>query len=181
MRYILFAAALVVIAAITPGAMKLQSVPEGEATRNASEAPGYAMSATPSAKPTNVSAQSGRKVRIEADPTGHFRAEFKFNGRKIDAMIDTGATVVAINVSTARKIGIAVPAADFKYEVSTANGTARAAAATIDDVQIGRIRLDGVQAMVLEDKALKGVLVGMSVLKRLARYQVEGQVLLLEQ
>src|SRR5262245_34365330 len=48
----------------------------------------------------------GRKVRLAADPAGHYLAEFKLNGRRINAMIDTGATLVAVNFSTARKIGI---------------------------------------------------------------------------
>ena len=48
----------------------------------------------------------GRKVRMPADERGHFSGEFKLNGRSVDALIDTGATLVAINLSTARRIGI---------------------------------------------------------------------------
>jgi len=171
---------MVVIGAITPGALKRQSTPEGETARTASEPSAY-MAATPKAKPTTVSAPTGRKVRIEADKAGHYRAELKFNGRRIEGLIDTGATVVAINKSTARKIGLPVASLDFRYEVSTANGKAKAAAAIIDTIDIGRIRLDNVEAMVLDDRALGGTLIGMSVLKRLSRYQVEDQVLVLEQ
>ena len=172
---------MVVIGAITPSALKRQSTPENEATRTAPERSAYGMSATAKAKPTTVSAPTGRKVRIEADKTGHYRAELKFNGRRIEGLIDTGATVVAINKSTARKIGLPVASLDFKYEVSTANGKAKAAVAMIETIDIGRIRLDNVEAMVLDDRALSGTLIGMSVLKRLSRYQVEDQVLVLEQ
>ncbi|MGB3501998.1 MAG: TIGR02281 family clan AA aspartic protease [Mesorhizobium sp.] len=126
-------------------------------------------------------ALSGRKVRLEADRSGHFRGEFRLNGRAVEALIDTGATVVAINSSTARRIGLSVQPSEFKYQVQTANGATKAAAVRIADLQIGRIRLDNVDAMVLDDRALKGALVGMSVLKRLSRYQVEGQTLVLEQ
>jgi aspartyl protease family protein len=72
-------------------------------------------------------------------------------------------------------------ASDFKHRVSTANGEAKAAVAMIDVLEVGRIRLEGIQAMVLEDKALQSTLVGMNVLNRLARYKVEGKVLVLEQ
>jgi aspartyl protease family protein len=124
---------------------------------------------------------SGRKVRIEMDPLGHFVTEFRLNGRRITALVDTGATLVAINTSTARRIGIRLSPSDFKYEVGTANGKTRAASVTIDSVQIGRIRVDEVHAAVLDDDALEGTLVGMSFLKRLRTFKVENGSLLLRQ
>lgn len=123
----------------------------------------------------------GRKVRLSADERGHFSAEFKLNGRRVDALVDTGATLVAINRSTARRIGINLVPTDFIYEVNTANGTAKAAAAMIDQLQIGRIHLENVEAVVLEDRALQGTLIGMSFLKRLGKFQVENGGLLLVQ
>lgn len=123
----------------------------------------------------------GRKVRIAADPRGHFTADFRLNGRSVDAMVDTGATLVAINLSTARRIGIQLAPADFKHTVKTANGKTRAASATIERLQIGRILVENVDAVVLEDHALDGTLIGVSFLKRLAKYQVEDGALLLVQ
>lgn len=141
--------------------------------------------AQPSAMAPNAkvafSAPSARKVTVDADARGHFSASFRLNGRQIDAMIDTGASVVAINLSTARRIGVQVGNADFVHDVSTANGTVKAAIANIDRLQIGRIEVENVQAMVLQDKALSGTLIGMSFLSRLARYQVEGGALLMVQ
>lgn len=124
---------------------------------------------------------SGRKVRIEMDSLGHFVTDFKLNGRRTTALVDTGATLVAINMSTARRIGIRLSPSDFKYEVGTANGKTRAASVTIDEVRIGHIRLDDVHAAVLDDAALEGTLVGMSFLKRLKSFKVEGGSLLLQQ
>src|SRR5690242_11067473 len=80
----------------------------------------------------------GRKVRLPADKRGHFAADFRLNGQSEAAMIDTGATLVAINTSTARRIGIVLTPSDFHYKVSTANGQTKAAAATIDQIQIGK-------------------------------------------
>lgn len=124
---------------------------------------------------------SSRRVRLEPDGRGHFVSEFRINGRTVEAMIDTGASVVAINASTARRIGVSVSPADFRQEVNTANGTIRAAPATLDRLEIGGIVVRDVQAVVLDDKALSGTLIGMSFLKGLDRYQVEGGRLLLEQ
>jgi aspartyl protease family protein len=123
----------------------------------------------------------GRKVRVPANANGHFLADFKINGRSVNAMVDTGATLVAINLSTAKRIGIILTPADFKYKVSTANGNAKAAGVNIDSLQIGRIAVDNVQAVVLEDQALDGSLIGMSFLKQLSKFQVEDGSLILSQ
>jgi len=124
---------------------------------------------------------TGRRVEVAMDERGHFTGAFRVNGTRIDAMIDTGATLVAINRSTAARVGMNLTAKDFKYKVDTANGPALAAAGVIDSLQIGRIRVDGVQAVVLEDKSLKQTLVGMSFLNRLSTFRVERGRLLLEQ
>ena len=120
-------------------------------------------------------------VSIPADKTGHFRTELRFNGRKVEGLIDTGATLVAMNETTARKIGITVSRSEFKYEVNTATGKARAAVVRIDSIEIGRIRVNDVDAVVMEDKSLHNTLIGMSLLKQLARFEVKDEVLLLEQ
>lgn len=126
-------------------------------------------------------ARSSRSFGIKADSAGHYRADFRLNGRSVDALIDTGATLIAINRSTARRLGISLSNGDFKHEVRTANGTTKAAAAMIETVEVGRIRVRDVQAVVLEDQALAGTLVGMSFLSRLSGYKVEYGELVLEQ
>ena len=123
----------------------------------------------------------GRKVRLPADSRGHFTGDFKLNGRRVEALVDTGATLVAINASMAKRIGIDLTPADFKYEVDTANGKARAASAMIDNLQIGRIHIESVQALVLDDNALDGTLIGMSFLNRLGRFEVADGALVLTQ
>jgi aspartyl protease family protein len=123
----------------------------------------------------------GRKVRLHADARGHYAADFRLNGHDVPAMIDTGATVVAINEATARRIGIVLMPSDFTHAVTTANGKTRAAVATIDAIQIGKIYVEKVPAVVLEDSALAGTLVGMSFLKRLSKFQVENGAMILQQ
>ena len=123
----------------------------------------------------------GRKVLLQPDARGHFLAAFRINGRPADGMIDTGATLVALTASTARRAGIALSPADFRAEVDTANGRTRAAMVRLDRLEIGKIALEGVEAMVLDDKALGTNLIGMSFLKRLGKYQVENGALLLVQ
>lgn len=142
------------------------------------EAP--AAPAVPRAEPAALS-PAGRKVRLDADASGHFRAEFRMNGAAVPALVDTGATLVAINRATARRIGLSVAESDFTASANTANGRVRVAPVVIDRMVLGRIELDRVAAVVLDDEALSGTLVGMSFLSRLRRYSVEGGALALEQ
>ncbi|QPC90926.1 TIGR02281 family clan AA aspartic protease [Mesorhizobium sp. INR15] len=123
----------------------------------------------------------GRKVVVNADARGHFSSTFKLNGRQVDGMIDTGATLVAVNTSTARRIGLSLNASDFNREVNTANGSIKAAVVMIDRLQIGSITINDVQAIVLDDRALQTNLIGMSFLNRLDKYQAENGALLLVQ
>jgi len=136
---------------------------------------------TTSQPPAQAEVLLGRNVRVAADPFGHFKADFRLNGHSVDAMVDTGATLVAMNTSTARRVGIRVSPADLKYTVKTANGETRAVGVVIKKLQIGRIVVENVEAVVLEDRALQGTLIGVSFLKRLARYEVANDTLLLVQ
>jgi len=146
------------------------------------EAPAGAPKAIRTAKADPASNPlSGRRHAVVMDSQGHFRDEFRLNGYRTRALVDTGATLVAINASMAQRIGIHLKASDFKYEVNTANGATKAAAARIANLQIGRIYVENVDAVVLEDKALSGTLIGMSFLKRLQSFQVDNGHLILEQ
>lgn len=161
------------------------AVESGTATvpDTAAVAPG-APGATVAARPQDearAQSVSGRKVRLAADESGHFNADFRLNGRIVQAMIDTGASTVAINRSTARRIGISLAASDFTVPVNTANGTTMGALATIERLEVGRVAVNGVQAVVLDDDALSGTLIGMSFLSRLKRYHVENHAMVLEE
>lgn len=136
----------------------------------------------PAAKAETVAVQTGqgaarytgnRSAVIDANPGGHFTGVFTLNGRKEEGLIDTGASMVAINVSTAQRIGIDRADLDFRYAVDTANGKTRAAYIRLDRIEIGPVRLENIGAMVLDDKALSGTLIGMSFLKGLSSYKVE--------
>ena len=96
-------------------------------------------------------------------------------------MIDTGASVVAMNRTTARRVGVSPANSEFIHPVNTANGTVNAASARLDRLEIGGIVVRDVQAVVLDDNALSGTLIGMSFLNSLRRYRVENARLFLEQ
>lgn len=164
LRTVIFAAIAAAIATQIPAVMELAgNPPEQAATQKPVEA----------AKVQPVSATPG-SVILEADGRGHFNGAFRMNGRSVDGMVDTGASLVAINESTARKLGFGVNSLDFRYAVNTANGNTDAALIVLDRVEIGNVRVREVKAFVLRDKALSGTLVGMSFLKKLKSFQVEA-------
>lgn len=127
----------------------------------------------PSLPPVKRRSSAPGTVVLTADARGHFLSTFKLNGKPVEGMVDTGATAVAINESTARRLGFAANSLDFKYTSSTANGDTKVAVVTLDRVEIEGIRVSGVRAVVLRDASLSGTLIGMSFLSRLAAFRVE--------
>ena len=71
-------------------------------------------------------AASGRSVTIPKDSRGHFQADARVDGRNLGFMIDTGASTIALNESSAAHLGIRPFRGDFTTPVSTANGKAMA-------------------------------------------------------
>lgn len=124
---------------------------------------------------------SGRVARIRMDSRGHFVTKAKMNGRSIEVLVDTGATSVAIDEKTARRLGIRLKNSDYKYEVATANGRVKAASAVIKKVQIGRVTVHDVKAAVLQGDGLDGTLLGMSFLGQLREFKIRDGELIMRQ
>jgi aspartyl protease family protein len=123
---------------------------------------------------------AGGYVRIRADRSGHHVTDVEFNGRRFRAVVDTGATLIALRYDDARALGLVVPGDRFDIKVSTANGTARAKRVMLRSVRIGSIQIENVEAMVLDEGMLGQNLLGMSFLRRLARFEFKKGVLELE-
>ena len=124
---------------------------------------------------------AGGIVEIEAARNGHFHTEAEINGRPVEVMIDTGATMVALSYEDAERAGIYLDDSDFTRSVSTANGVARIAPVMLDRVSVGDITIRDVPAAVAERGRLKGSLLGMSFLGRLARFDMRSGRLVLQE
>jgi aspartyl protease family protein len=114
-------------------------------------------------------------------PRPFFDVDGRVNGRRIDFVVDTGASVVALTARDAARLGIHPSRNAFVADVKTANGTVRAAPARLDVVQIGSLELRDVTALVLPDDALSDNLLGLSFLSRLHRFEYSDGRLVLEQ
>jgi aspartyl protease family protein len=124
---------------------------------------------------------SGGTVTLPADAGGHFVTTIQLNGKPVKGMIDTGATSIAINETTARRLGFSANSLRFEHPVQTANGETKVAVVMLDRVELDGIRVRNVQAVVGRDEALSGTLIGMSFLKRLSSFKVENGTLRLVQ
>lgn len=129
---------------------------------------------------TAARADHGGTVRLRADRNGHYFTKIEANNRMIDALVDTGATAVALRYEDARALGVVVPGDDFDVPLRTANGEGRARRVKLRSVTIGTITVRDVDALVLEQGALGTNLLGMSFLNRLARFEIQRGQLVLE-
>lgn len=135
----------------------------------------------PALTPKPAPQRSRRNVVLKADATGHYFTPASVNGRAINVLVDTGATIVALSAEDADRVGVRLRASDFSGRVSTANGTARVARIKLDRVEIGGITVRDVAATVSEPGVLKTSLLGMSFLSRLERVDMrQGTLSLVE-
>jgi aspartyl protease family protein len=134
------------------------------------------------ATPIETVAQTGsRSISLPRDPRGHFQTEGRIDGQRIGFMIDTGASVVALNETSAAKFGLRPSRGDYNATVTTANGTIKAARTRLAMVDIGGLVVRDVDAMVLPDAALSENLLGLSFLSKLKRFEYANGKMVLEQ
>ena len=134
---------------------------------------------TPDGKAGDGKAGDGKTVRIRRRADGHFVARAKVGPGTVSALVDTGASTVVLSASDAKAVGLAIDRLSYTVPVQTANGIAYAAAVRLNQVSIGSIVLDGVDALVARPGALKESLLGISFLRRLRSYEFSGDFLTL--
>lgn len=121
---------------------------------------------------------NSRSVTIKRGDNGHYMTEAVVDGRRIDFMVDTGASVIALRERDAARLGIHPVANEYTAQVSTANGVVRAARVELNRVEVGGVEVRNVAALVLPDEALGQNLLGMSFLSRLRWEQRNGKLVL---
>jgi aspartyl protease family protein len=121
------------------------------------------------------------KMELASGRDGHFHADARVNGRHIDFMVDTGASLVILRETDAANAGLHPMPRDYTATVSTANGRIKAAPATLDRIEVGDITVFDVPTLVLPDEVLSQNLLGVSFLSRLRRYEYADGRMMLEQ
>ena len=144
--------------------------------------PALANTVSRKATPVETSEQSGlRSLSIPRDGRGHFLTEGRIEGQRIGFMVDTGASMIALNETSAARFGLRPSRGDYNATVTTANGTIKAARTRLAMVDVGGIVVRDVDALVLPDEALSENLLGLSFLSKLKRFEYANGKMVLEQ
>lgn len=115
---------------------------------------------------------TGRTVTLQRGPDGHYRSEGYINGLKVNMLLDTGATDVAIAKRLANRLGISSIAA---IRTTTANGETVSYMTRLDSIRLGGIEAHDVAALITPN--LEGdVLLGMSFMGRMDVRLYQGRM-----
>ncbi|MGE3150051.1 MAG: TIGR02281 family clan AA aspartic protease [Pseudorhodoplanes sp.] len=107
-----------------------------------------------------------------------FETGAQVNGRRLDFVVDTGASMIALRESDAARAGIRVSPGDYTARTQTANGIGRAAPVQLARVDISGISIRDVEAFVMPDNALPVNLLGMSFLSRVKFSHDRGRLVI---
>ena len=104
-----------------------------------------------------------RTVTLARGLDGHYRAEALINGHKVNVLVDTGATGVAVSERVANRLGLPRRGA---VRTATANGDSVAYMTRLESVKLGGVEAHDVAALIAPGLA-GDVLLGMSFLSRM--------------
>jgi aspartyl protease family protein len=124
------------------------------------------------------SSSNYRTVTLRSDGRGHFQVEARVDGRRIDFLVDTGASMIALRESAAARLGIHPRTSDYNVKTHTANGVGKAARVQLNSVEINGITVRDVEAFVVPDEALSTNLLGMTFLSRVKWTHDRGKLVL---
>jgi aspartyl protease family protein len=109
----------------------------------------------------------GNIVRILPDDNGMYRVNGNINGFSMNFVVDTGATLVAMNSHEARRLGINYRIDGREGLAQTASGTAKIYLVNLERVRVGDIEIRNVRGAVHEGDHPPMVLLGNSFLNEL--------------
>ncbi len=123
---------------------------------------------------------NSRSISLPRGAGGHFLTDGLVDGRRIEFIVDTGASMIALRERDAARLGFHPSQREFTLKIQTANGVVLAAPVDVNRVEVGDLIVRNVRAIVLPDQALAQNLLGMSFLSQV-RWQYQGNRLVLEQ
>ncbi|MDH5777274.1 MAG: TIGR02281 family clan AA aspartic protease [Gammaproteobacteria bacterium] len=118
-----------------------------------------------------------REVMLKRNRYGHYNVTGKINGHKVEFLLDTGATFIAIPEPVANRIGLKRL---YQTEFHTANGLSRGYGTKLDSAAIGQIELQNLDATITTNMDGDIVLLGMGFLKHI-EFTQRGDTLILRQ
>lgn len=120
---------------------------------------------------------TGREIVIAAGPGGHFITGGAINGKPVQFMVDTGATMLAMSQGDAQRLGLDLRNARRGMS-QTANGTVPVQQVSLSRVRVGGVEITNVDAVIVP-ATMPHVLLGNSFLGRF-QMRRENDVMRLE-
>ncbi|MXO62095.1 retropepsin-like aspartic protease family protein [Qipengyuania oceanensis] len=120
----------------------------------------------------------GDETRVPMAQDGHFWLKAEINGVPAEFLVDTGATLTAVNEDLALEAGLEPRRGGIPIMLNTANGQVTAQIAPIEELRFGNVAARGLDAVIAPNLGDVNV-IGMNLLSRLASWRVEGQTLIL--
>ncbi|WP_394757507.1 TIGR02281 family clan AA aspartic protease [Rhodoferax sp.] len=121
-------------------------------------------------------AAGGSRVVLSAGSGGHFFTQGQINGRAVQLLVDTGATMVSLSVAEADRVGLNYKTGQA-VQLSTANGVIPGWRLKLASVRIGDVVVYDVDALV-STGAMPYVLLGNSFLARFQMTRSNEQMVL---
>lgn len=118
-----------------------------------------------------------KRVHVARSRTGEFAIKASVNGTAVGFIFDTGASSVVLTYDDARKSGFQPERLTFGIPVRTANGQTAAAPITIGRIAVGSIVRENVPGLVANRDDLHASLLGMSFMRELQGFSVDGDTL----
>jgi len=125
----------------------------------------------------SAAADGSGRIIMTADNQGHFYTTGNINGTSVRFLVDTGATMISLGATDARRIGLDVNRGQ-KAMTQTANGQAVVTKVQLDTVRIADVTLHNVDALIHQTD-MPIALLGMSFLNRM-EMQRDGSTMTLK-
>jgi clan AA aspartic protease (TIGR02281 family) len=117
---------------------------------------------------------SANGVRLQRQPDGHYHISGAINGKPVQFMLDTGASMVTVSEKVAIGAGLEC---EQPATFTTANGVVRGCVARQEEVSFGNARLFDIDIAIMpnmDDMAL----LGMNALGKFNLQQVDGTLVI---
>ena len=172
-------AAIASLGAVTYGGRLADRVGMGEASSASAMTAGPATvrAGEPAAAPYRPA--DPPTLTVAADYRGHYVVHPSIDNFRVQMLVDTGASLVALTARDANALGLRPSPGDYRMTLNTANGTVKGARVTLREVRLGSILVRNVEAVVMPEGALSMSLLGTSFLAKLRGYEVQtGRMIL---
>ncbi|WP_203294285.1 retropepsin-like aspartic protease family protein [Maricaulis parjimensis] len=124
-----------------------------------------------------MDAAADGSIILSRSPDGHYYIDARVNGGLVTFLVDTGASMVALDLVDAQAAGIRTQSLEFDLPVQTAAGQAMAAPVIIPTLVLAGHRFENVPGVVIQGGGRS--LLGMSILNQFDGLEIRDDRLIL--